>query len=214
MALGAVTLFGVILVGIFYMYEVVVILVQFTGILVFAVSPLGARTKKLLNLLISLGLVAMVFGRATAVFCLELSKIAINNLPGGSTPFGATFFIVVGILLAIAMQYALLYVTYRGQQMIVGRVASSVRGKVETTTKQRKTVDVTSALAAHAATMKPVTVNRVGNSGPPPRTSTSTKLAKAGAAVVATKVASAHPAGAIAVLTVKTLGSSSSGKKG
>lgn len=212
--LSSVTGAGIILVMIFFMYEVLVILVQFFGILAFAFSPLGPRSRKLLNVLVSVGLVTMVFGRATAVFSLELSKIATNNLPGGSTSFGSTFFIISGIWLAIGMQGVLFYVTYQGQQMIMGRVSSKVSGKVETTTKQRKTSTMGSALAAHAATMQPVPVITMGSSTLPPKTSNTRRLIALGAGAVSTKVATAHPLGAVAVIAVKTVTSSNSKPRG
>ncbi len=124
---------GSVLIGVFYAYAEIILLVKF-GML-FGIALYGL-SQKLLNWLIAAGLVAIVFGRATAILVIEVSKVAADNGLYGNTVYGLTFYLVIGLLLALAAQYGL----YKGLKNVVsqvaGRITSRVTGTVKSLTKR------------------------------------------------------------------------------
>jgi len=152
--------FGVILVAIVvFTYILIGEVVRFLILPVFVLRPIGDRSQKFFDWLVSLGLVAMVFGLATAVFCLELGKMATDNLPAGTTSFGSTFYLTAALGLAIFMQVILVLATHSvWVNARTGRLFSTIRGRVESFTRRNRRAEAQSVHAAHARTMQPVPV--------------------------------------------------------
>lgn len=156
---------GAILVSIFIIYQLIIIGVVFVFLIVVALIPLGTWAEKLAGWLLSIGLVAMVFGQAAAILCLELGQIAIDNMPAGigGNSFVATVLLTGSILLAIAAQVLLIWGTHTGVVKAKGFIGSQVRGRVETYTQQRHEVDVKAFDLAHMGSVVPIPVKPVGS---------------------------------------------------
>jgi hypothetical protein len=145
----------IVVLTVVFSYTLISEVVRFAGLPALALSPLGDRAQKFLDWIITLGLVSMLFGRAAAVFCLELGKWAGDTLPEGTTSLGATFYLTVALILAIVMQFVLIVTTHNTWvNARTGQLFSTIRGRVESVNRNRRPVDVQSANAAHVRTMK------------------------------------------------------------
>lgn len=204
------TFLGILVVSIVvFAYILIGEVVRFLILPAFVLRPIGDRSQKFFDWLVSLGLVATVFGLAVAVFCLELGKMATDNLPGGSTSFGSTFYLTAALGLALFMQVVLVIATHSvWVNARTGRLFSTIRGRVESFTRRNRRPDVQSVNAAHARTMQPIPVtvaqpkikHRAGRQ-------LAAEATRIGTAKVAASrfVATAHPAVGAVVLGASTV---------
>lgn len=127
------------LAGVVLTYSVAVVFVKFVALLVYAASALGPRMRKLFDVVIAIGLVSIFFGRAAAVFALQLGKLAIDHIPLGNTAFGTTFFSVLSLFAAFMFQIGLVVICYNGVSQVTGRMHASITGSVTATMKSLET---------------------------------------------------------------------------
>jgi hypothetical protein len=153
---------GFVLIMFILVYELVIIAVKFAFLPAYALKPLNERTERWFGRIVSLALVSMLFGRAAAVFCLELGKLAANNLPFNGNTFIEVIYLAAGFVFAIAVQISLLKGTSHVYSKATGgRVSSDskVRGKVDTNNTKRQKVDVGGDI--HGKTKGPLPVRLV-----------------------------------------------------
>ncbi|HVS58590.1 MAG TPA: hypothetical protein VHD60_02500 [Candidatus Saccharimonadales bacterium] len=133
--------------------------VRFLILPAFVLRPLGERSQKFFDWLVSLGLVAVVFGMPVAIFCLELGKAATDNLVAGHTAIGSTFYLTAALLLGMFLQIVLVIATHSvWVNARTGQLFSTVRGRVESFSRRNRRADTQSVIAAHARTMQPIPV--------------------------------------------------------
>jgi hypothetical protein len=158
-ATGATLFFGAPLVLIFMIYAVASVMVTFLMLPALAMSPLGERSQKWLNVLISIGIVAMTIGGPAAILCLELGNFMAKNANIDNNWIISSFWTVIGIVAAIGIQIVLLIVTYKTWQRVSGQVGASVRGSVEASIRNDRAR--ARSHDAHANAMRPLPVEVV-----------------------------------------------------
>lgn len=134
--LPALTL-GVSLFGIFVGEAVLAVVAQFLGLITFSLYGLGDRTKKLMNLLVSIGLVTMVFGRPSAILIIALGQALVDYIPTGTNAFIEGVITCASFFIAILAQFGLLVLMYLATSAVVGRVVSVVTGSVKAVVENR-----------------------------------------------------------------------------
>lgn len=160
MASLTISFWGGLLMLIISLYGLINYVVILLTPLAFAISPLGRRSQAFFEWLISFGLVSMVFGRAAARFCVDLGRLAIDQLTPNSDWFVQSCWIAATFIAGIGIQFVLVKSIHRGIQGVMGRMTgrttAKVTGKVESTSKRRQQVDVRSVNAAHLAALAPI----------------------------------------------------------
>lgn len=151
---GFMALLGLILVVIIYGYVVFIIGFKLIFLPALSLSPLGERGMKFLNILISFGLVSLVFGRAMAILWIELSRLAVDTAPLGSSQLGQVILTCFGLILAIVFQGLLLWAGYAGTSVVTGSIMSNIRGMVESFNRQTQKVDGKVAVKSHGAAFR------------------------------------------------------------
>ncbi|HEY8886150.1 MAG TPA: hypothetical protein VIM31_01470 [Candidatus Microsaccharimonas sp.] len=197
--------------SVFVSYAFITVVVKFLGLLCFALLALGTRSQKVFSLLIAIGLVAVVLGRAVAVLFISIGQ----GLSSITAVFAEGF--IQGIILngsviaAILVQPVLIFLMYKGVSPIVGRVAAAVTGKVRALSENREGQSVRGLSNANAASLQGRSEAIPYNKGPSyarraVEIGGAMAIAK-GAAMLAAKAASAvpHPAVKIAAV-VATVG--------
>jgi hypothetical protein len=126
--------FGTLLVGEFFAYSIVIVVVKVLFLPALALWALGDRGRRFLNWIISLGLVATVFGRVVAVLILVIGRVfyvTFTNLGWGW--MGQTFVLCTTMLIAFLSQFVLIYVTLNAVDRVTGSLDSRVTGSVRST---------------------------------------------------------------------------------
>jgi hypothetical protein len=159
---GSILFFGTWLVMFFYIYALLIFFVKFFGLIAFALKPLGPRSEKNFNAVVSIGLVTLVFGRPLAIFILELGKLASDHLNPGTTSFGDSFWLSASFITAIGAQIWLWWITIKTVNNVLGHVSSTARvsGKVQTESVNRQKVDANVVNSRFAASMKPAAASQ------------------------------------------------------
>jgi hypothetical protein len=205
LGLGSVTAAGGTLVGIFAIYELIIIVVKFFTPIAIVLGALGERSKKFLSWMVSLGLVTMVLGRGFAIFAIDCGRMAADTIDAANNGFVKTVFITVALLLAILLQIGLIWATHHVSTKVVGRTYSRVFGQVDSLDKKQSQMGL-GGLDAHLNTKGSIPVSIVeGDSAPPTRSSAN----RLGGAVIMQSLSKVHPAAAAAYAAK----SASNGKK-
>lgn len=178
--------------------------------LAFSLSPLGRRAQAFFEWLFSIGVVSMVFGRATARLIVDFGRYFMDVRKDDNW-FVQCVYIAVTFGTAIYVEIALIKSIHRKLQSFMGRVTgrstAKVSGKVDTNPKRRQEVDVKSINAIHQGALSPVMLQQnTAQTNAVKRTSVRTMVANQASqrvhhAVLAKAAASAHPVGR-AVVTV------------
>lgn len=195
---------GVTLTALISSYQILIVVFRFWGPLAYSISAFGKRSKAFSNAILSLGIVATMFGRPFAVFFLEMGQVAIYTMPLGRTFFVSYVFTIMSYVAAIISQFVLFAVAYSGVKWVEGTVAALVTGKVVSTIKNK--VDIQQHTNAnHARGFRKAAAHEVGREATKEVAKASvkagTKVAAAGATMAAMKVASStHPVAKVAVV--------------
>jgi|GEM_PF-2958256 len=153
---GFISFWGGLLLVIFYMYQVLVIVVKFG--LLFGISLYGIN-HRLLYWLLATGLLTMTLGRPAAIFLIEVGKVMTDIGLLGQSVFGTCVYLIASLIAAIGIQVAI-YIGLRKKVFnseVFGRVASRVTGKVKSVVKRTPQQNSNMARQAHQGSM-PLTV--------------------------------------------------------
>jgi hypothetical protein len=195
LGIGSVTVTGGTLIGIFAIYELIIIVVKFFTPIAIAMGALGDRSKKFLSWLISLGLVTMVFGRAFAIFAIDTGRMVTENLDVANNGFIKTVFITVALLLAIILQGVLIWLTHKVTNNVVGRTYSRVFGQVESLDRKQDQMGL-GGLDAHLNTKGAIPVMMVDSQ--PDAAENRSAINRVGGAVIMKAASAIHPAAGVA----------------
>jgi hypothetical protein len=198
--LGSITFTGGMLVVIFFIYELIIIVVKFFGLIALAASPAGERARRFLSWIVAVGIVTMLLGRAFAVFAVDLGRMASDHFPFASNSFGKTFFITTSLLLAIVLQGVLIWAMLRVSSHVVGHVHSRVFGQVESLNRRRESMSGMGGIEAHLATKGSIPMqDPVTDVFAADRGRTRTAAAMMGGAVAMRAANALHPAAGTAL---------------
>ncbi len=153
---GFISFWGAVLLVIFYMYQVLIIIVKFG--LLFGISLYGIN-HRLLYWLLSTGLLTMTLGRPAAILMIEVGKVMTDYGLLGKSVFGTCVYLIASLIVAISIQVAI-YIGLRKKVFnseVFGRVASRVTGKVKSVVKRTPQQSSNMARQAHQGSM-PMTV--------------------------------------------------------
>jgi hypothetical protein len=137
-------------------YDLLIIIFKMVFPLAYASSSYGKRAMQFLNVLISLGLVATLFGRPLAVLIMGMGQLAVQTFPGGNVPFIASIYSDISYLLAGLSQLVLTVALYKAVKEIEGRISSAVTGAVKSSITNSPTVNVLKAKTNQRAGVQPV----------------------------------------------------------
>lgn len=113
-------------------YEVLIIAFKLIGPIAYSLSSFGKRTKQFCNIVISMGLVATLFGRPFAVLFLEFGQVARYTFPFGRTGFGAAVYTIGSYSLAFWSQVVLFFACYFTVTAVEGKVVGAFKGVTQT----------------------------------------------------------------------------------
>ena len=157
--LVAITMYGItytLALGLYMMfvnYAGVAVLVKFFSLIVFSIFAIGDRTRKIFSFIVALGIVTMVIGKPVAALSIALGQALIKSFGSQSNSMALLGTITAGsMFVGLVMQPVLLFLTYKAVSPIMGRVAATVRGRVETLTRHAATAKVVAT--AHAASLQ------------------------------------------------------------
>lgn len=142
-------------------YTPFIILFKFLGPVALVMTTVGERSRKLANIILSVGLVATFLGRPWAIFFISLGDMAMQTMPGGHTGLGAMFYITTAYALAFASQVTLLFACYHVSKAVGGWVGARVQGFVETRIRGVVKVDSNQVRREQSASIQPVPVKIV-----------------------------------------------------
>lgn len=141
--IGFCLFFGGMLAMLIASYDIIIMMVKFSGLVAYSVSSIGKRMKQLTNLIFAFGLVATVFGKMFAVLVLDLGQVMVWTFPLGKTPFGAGAYTISSYLLAIIVQVTLVFACYKAVVEVEGRLGALVKGTTVSAIREVVKVDVT-----------------------------------------------------------------------
>lgn len=147
---------GWVLVNMTYIYGVAFIIVKFLGLLAFSGSALGQRMRSFMNVLIAIGLVSILFGRASANLAIQVGKLARDVVPGGQSSLGTGFFTLASLLTALALQLILLFICYANVSSVTGKVHSTITGNVNSTIASLKSSAGGPSPSRHLASVRSI----------------------------------------------------------
>lgn len=119
--------FGTVLMSIIALYSPGAFVVQNLLLVAMAISPLGGRSQKFLNIVLATGLVTMLTGPALAVLGLVTGQLMSAYMGGGRSSFLQVFYLVIGLLLAIVLQF----VAWSSAMKAVNNVTGKMRSRME-----------------------------------------------------------------------------------
>lgn len=138
---------GGLTVGIFLIYVIAIYLATYLALPLYVLSPLGRPIEFTLRMLISLYLVAAMFGRWIGALELKISATFIDHLPK-DTPWEIPILILTfTFMIVIITQLGLIFTAYKGVTYVYNEVKSKSNswirgGDLQTTQKPGSTVDV------------------------------------------------------------------------
>lgn len=156
--LGLALMAGSVLAGFIMTFDFFIIMFKFWGPIAFSISSFGKRAAQFSNIILSLGLVAAVFGRPFAVFFLEMGQVAVFTFPFGTTVFGAFVYTIGSYAIAGLSQLILIAACYKGIASVEGWIMSKTKGAVDATIKNIAKVDINKSNKNHTAGLKPTPV--------------------------------------------------------
>ncbi len=136
-------------------YEVCIVLLKFTVPLAYSVSSVGKRANKLVKIVIAVGLVATMFGKAVAQLILDFTQLMIDTFPLGTTMVGAGIYSYIGLVLALLSQFMLIAASYTGVSAVEGRLSALIKGVTVTKITNTVKVSVSKLRGNHSGGMQP-----------------------------------------------------------
>jgi hypothetical protein len=108
----------------------------------FALSPIGPRTKKASDIILSIGITATVTSRPGMAFFLGAGEWAVESLPFGNTAFGAAVYTISSYMVAMVFYVVLIIGAYHGINAVEGSVRAIMAGSWASTVKNVVKVDI------------------------------------------------------------------------
>jgi hypothetical protein len=152
-----------LLIAIFFLYEILLVIVTVIGLPLAALSPLGSWFRYKFEQMFALLIVTSFFGRMAAVLIISWGTQVAVHMPGLDNAFGEVLSLLVTLAFAIYTQWWLLKkadkiygnVTNRslGVQKVTGRVESMFRSS------ERRTSDQAQIQTAHINSLSPALVS-------------------------------------------------------
>jgi hypothetical protein len=147
---GFSVLMMIMLAFIVFVYEQLILFSKIVILIVVVLIPIGPRSQKVANGLISLFLLAALIGRPVAVLFLEMGQFFMS----GANALEASFWLLTSLILAVGVQYLLFLGLFISISKTTGNFIGFVRGSVKTTTNQTVKVSAQGSRQQHVSTLR------------------------------------------------------------
>jgi len=157
--------FTLIVAGFLYSYVLMNLIVQFSVPVIFALSAWHHTFKRALSWLFQMALVSLLFGRVFFVGAISLTQLVADNIPNMSNSGGRVALLIVGLLMGIIFNIALLVMAHKGYQQVTGKVRAVVTGSVTTMQKINQNISIRNPYHGQERLYRPPAAAFAGSAG-------------------------------------------------